>query len=77
MEGFVIEGFPSHVSLLVLNYFNAMVSAEKLNEVGYVFDDGLQQWMSQEDSRTIDIDDKMIFTVEKPLNGFAGMPVLT
>lgn len=66
MEGTVVECFPSHVSLLVLNYFNAMIPAEKLNSVGYVYDEGVQQWMlQQEDSQTITIGDKMTFVVDK------------
>ena len=44
LKGVVNECFPSHVGILVFDYFNAMVSAETIREAGYAFDPDLQTW---------------------------------
>ena len=65
LHGVVNECFPSHLGILVFNYFNAMVSADELHAAGYTFDPDLQNWASERGSQTISIKDKIKFLVEK------------
>jgi hypothetical protein len=51
--------------MLVLNYFNAMVSAEQLRGAGYVFDADLQKWVSESGGQTISVNSRITFDVEK------------
>jgi hypothetical protein len=51
--------------MLVLNYFNAMVSAEQLHGAGYSFDADLQKWVSDSGAQTIAVDSKITFDVDK------------
>lgn len=65
LHGVVNECFPSHLGMLVFNYFNAMVSAEPLRNAGYFFDADLQKWVSEAGSQTISVGSKITFEVEK------------
>lgn len=49
----------------MLNYFNAMVSAEQLRGAGYSFDADLQKWVSESGGQTISVDSKITFEVSK------------
>ena len=51
--------------MLVLNYFNAMVSAEQLRGAGYTFDADLQKWVSESGAETISVDSRIAFEVGK------------
>ena len=51
--------------MLVLNYFNAMVSAEQLRGAGYSFDADLQKWVSESGGQTISVNSRITFDVEK------------
>lgn len=51
--------------MLILNYFNAMVSAEQLRGAGYSFDADLQKWVSESGGQTISVDSTITFEVEK------------
>ena len=61
----VNECFPSHLGMLVLNYFNAMVSAEQLRGAGYNFDADLQKWVSDTGGQSIAVNSKITFDVDK------------
>lgn len=65
LHGVVNECFPSHVGMLVFNYFNAMVSADQLRACGYTFDADLQNWVAEGGAETISIKDKINFVIEK------------
>ena len=56
LKGVVNESFPSHVGLLTLNYFNAMVDAEMLRECGYNYDYDSKEW-KKKDKTNYDDDD--------------------
>ena len=51
------------MSLLVFNYFNAMISGDELRAAGYSFDEELHNWTSSKES--IAPKDKVKFNVEK------------
>ena len=51
--------------MLVLNYFNAMVSSDELRSSGYVFDIDLQKWVTEDGGQTIEVDSRITFNVEK------------
>lgn len=51
--------------MLVLNYFNGMVSAEQLRGAGFSFDADLQKWVSDNDAQTISVDSTITFEVDK------------
>lgn len=63
LQGVVNECRPSHLGVLVFNYFNAIVSGDHLRAAGLSFDPDLQNWTSG--TQTISIQDKIHFTVEK------------
>eukprot|EP00934_Nitzschia_sp_Nitz4_P000423 Nitzschia sp. Nitz4//scaffold221_size33835//29154//29889//NITZ4_007856-RA/size33835-augustus-gene-0.2-mRNA-1//1//CDS//3329542572//423//frame0 len=65
MQGVVNECFPSHLGILVFNYFNAMVSAEPLRNAGFFFDADLQKWVSEGGAQSIAVDSKITFEVTK------------
>ena len=44
MRGVVNACFPSHVGILVLDYFNATISAERLKDQGFFFEADTEQW---------------------------------
>jgi hypothetical protein len=46
LQGRVNECFPSHVSILVFGYINAMISADTLFKAGLRFDHDSQSWMA-------------------------------
>ena len=51
------------MSLLVFNYFNAMISGDELRAAGYSFDAELHNWTSSKES--ISPKDKVKFNIEK------------
>lgn len=51
------------MSLLVFNYFNAMISGDQLRAAGFSFDEELNNWTSSKE--TILPKDKVKFSVEK------------
>ena len=53
------------MGILVLNYFNAMVTADQLRGAGYTFDPDLQNWVSESGVQTISVDSKITFKVDK------------
>lgn len=61
----VNECFPSHVGLLVLDYINAMVSADTIRDAGFLFDHDLRTWTKEEGSVTISGGNKVNFVVSK------------
>ena len=63
LQGIVNECRPSHMSLLVFNYFNAIISGDQLRAAGYSFDAELDHWTSSNES--IAPQDKVNFIVEK------------
>ncbi|KAL3927385.1 MAG: hypothetical protein SGBAC_013107 [Bacillariaceae sp.] len=63
LQGIVNECRPSHMSLLVFNYFNAMISGDQLRAAGFSFDEELNNWTSSKE--TILPKDKVKFSVEK------------
>jgi len=65
MTGVVNESFPTHVGILVYDFFNAMVNADSLRASGYSFDSDLNEWSNDDTNATIQIDDKLNFKVEK------------
>lgn len=44
LSGCITESFHSHISLLIMNYFNASITAEELERCGFQFDTDLLQW---------------------------------
>jgi DNA-directed RNA polymerase subunit E'/Rpb7 len=65
LQGTVVESFPSHLGVLVLGYFNAMIPAERLTEAGYAFDNDLQEWSKEDGSSTFTKDEKVDFRVDR------------
>lgn len=65
IHGVVNECFPSHLGMLVLDYFNAMVSADELREAGYSFDAELQKWVFGSGAQAISVESRIEFEVEK------------
>jgi hypothetical protein len=65
LTGVVNETFPSHVGLLVHELFNAMISAESLQESGYEFDVDLNEWSKPDAIGPIAIDDSIKISVER------------
>ena len=65
LHGVVNECFPSHLGMLVLSYFNAMVGAEELRGAGYTFDSDLQKWVAEDGGQTIETNSQITFNVEK------------
>ena len=66
----VNECFPSHVGMLVYDFFNAIVSAEHLEKAGYSHDRDSQQWESSE--TILAYEDTVEFTTVK-LHECAGI----
>jgi DNA-directed RNA polymerase subunit E'/Rpb7 len=62
LEGVVRESFHSHLSLVVLNYFNASISASQLRAKGFSYDAETERWQDSESS-TLALDDKVSFQV--------------
>jgi len=56
---------PSHLSILVYGFFNASVKADSLRESGFSFDSDLNEWTKNDTGATVQIDDTLIFKVEK------------
>lgn len=65
LQGEVTESFPSHMSILVLGFFNAMIPAEQLTEAGYAFDGDLQEWAKEDGSSTFTQGAKVDFRVNR------------
>lgn len=61
----VTESFPSHLGILVLDYVNAMVPAEKLQKAGYNYDYELGEWALEDGSKVFVKDAQVNFVVEK------------
>jgi len=61
----VVECFPSHIGILVFDFFNAMISSEHLRATGFAYDSELQNWTAEDGSSTISAKDKIHFAVEK------------
>ena len=63
LHGGVQDGssFPSHIGLLVFDYFNAMVPADALVEHGFRFDHDTYKWESDEHQNLVVVQ----FEVEK------------
>lgn len=65
MQGKIIESFPSHLGLLVLDYVNAMIPAEKLHKVGYSYDYDLGGWALEDGCKIFSKNAAVNFVVEK------------
>jgi DNA-directed RNA polymerase subunit E'/Rpb7 len=62
LEGVVKEtSFPSHLSLTVLNYFNASIAAQEMKQAGFEFED--EAWTYQ--GRTLEKGDAVSFVCQK------------
>lgn len=64
LTGVVRKSFHSHLSLVVLNYFNASISSSELQARGYHFDSENEVWLGDKAS-SVSIDDKIDFIVQK------------
>jgi len=62
LVGKVTETFPSHVSLLVYNFFNASISAEELRKSGFALDG--DQWTIG-DEKTLSVNDEVHFICDE------------
>lgn len=62
LRGRVTEVFPSHVSMVVHQYFNASVSSEKLRDVGFEYD--CEEWANEESGQAIFKDCNLTFNVD-------------
>ena len=49
----------------MLDYFNAMVSADELREAGYTFDSDLQKWVFGGGAQAVSVDSRIKFEVGK------------
>ena len=65
LKGRVTESFHSHVSLVVFNYFNASISADRLREAGFEYDADKESWYSVESEDTIEKSTYLAFATEK------------
>jgi DNA-directed RNA polymerase subunit E'/Rpb7 len=65
LRGIVRKSFHSHLSLVVLNYFNASISADALHAQGFTYHADEEQWKDEECNVTLALDDKVEFQVVK------------
>lgn len=66
LKGVVTESFPSHISLVVFQYFNASVPAEQLREAGFEFDRQQGNWYDKKGpSSAMMTEQNMEFVVKK------------
>ena len=66
MSGSVTDSsFHSHLSLVVHQYFNASVSADRLREAGFEFDDVQLQWYWHDAANALSKDDGIDFVCQK------------
>lgn len=72
ITGVVNESFPSHLGILVYDFFNAMVSADSLRESGFLFDSDLNEWSQGNTRAAVQVEDALICKVEK-IHGCNGM----
>lgn len=65
LSGVVRESFHSHLSMVVLNYFNASISAKELRAKGFTFDGEREVWRDSNSSVDLSVDDCVNFRVHK------------
>ena len=64
VKGKVTESFHSHISLVVLNYFNASISAAHLREAGFEYDENKELWYNTESEYVIEKGSRVLFKIE-------------
>ena len=65
LKGKVTESFQSHVSLVVCNYFNASIAADKLKSMGFQYSADLEEWANEESGVAIYKDSSITFVVDR------------
>lgn len=65
LKGRVTESFHSHVSLVVFNYFNASISADRMREAGFEYDAEKGAWYNVDSENGIDKSSHLSFATEK------------